>query len=190
MAVKPHTSPLSHAFCRKEEQKARLRYSAARPEALPPPCLKHCRRPPPSSCSSEAGCGQRPRRLRSTLQATAWRCPPQGKPAAQQRREYTPLLRLIANRSCPAAHAASACLPALCQRGSTSAPALWSPPPARSTAPAAALWRQAASRSSARTGARCFCLACPPGFCAAAGHAPARGGAGRVQPMPKGVRTP
>ena len=55
-------------------------------------------------------------------------------------------------------------LAALCQRGSTSASALWSPPPLRSTAPAAVLWRQAASLRSARTGARCFCLACPLAF--------------------------
>ena len=74
MAVKPHTLPLSHAFCQEEEQKERLRYSAAVPEALPPPAS-----PLPSSCSSVAGCGQRPRRLRGILQASAWRCPPQGR---------------------------------------------------------------------------------------------------------------
>ena len=41
--VKPHTLPLSHAFCREKEQKARLRYSAAVPDTLPPPAS----RPPP-----------------------------------------------------------------------------------------------------------------------------------------------
>ena len=96
IATYPAHPPAQSRFLQAEEQKARLRYSAAVPEALPPPTS-----PPPSSCSSVAGCGQRPRRLRGILQASARRCPPQGKPAAQQRREYTPLLRCKQNAHAP-----------------------------------------------------------------------------------------
>ena len=171
MAVKPHTSPLSHAFCRKEEQKARLRYSAAVPEALPPPAS-----PLPASQLEAQWLA-----ADSARDAFAAFCkllhgaarPRESPPGSAKARVHAlappdskPLMSSRARRFC--------LLAALCLRGSTSAHALWSPPPARSTAPAAALWRQAASLRSARTGARCFCLACLPCFCAGAGPASAK----------------
>ena len=157
MAVKPLTYPLSHAFCRKEEQKARLRYSAAVPEALPPPAS-----PLPASQLEAQWLA-----ADSARDAFAAFCkllhgaarPRESPPGSAKARVHAlappdskPLMSSRARRFC--------LLAALCQRGSTSAPALESPPPARGTAPAAALWRQAASLRSARTGARCFCLAC------------------------------
>ena len=61
--------------------------------------------PPPSSCSSVAGCGQRPRRLRSTMQASARRCPPQGE--AARLRKGRPPFRSVLLHSAPGSNSAS-----------------------------------------------------------------------------------